>query len=512
MKLAWVAQDNFYIEDGVVKSMMASTRYRLIQPATGLAANGFQLQLQGINAKTKATDYPDLLQQDCVIFGKCYEPVIADIMMRVKAAGVATVVDICDNNFTKKVGAHYIPMLQQADLVVASTEEMAQVCRQYTDAEIVVVSDPYEAEARAPHVQFSDPARLLWYGSYTNLPHLYKQLPQLERVHQHHPCKLTIISNPDKGAEQFVEQYNADTSTHVELIFKAWDLDMMNTIWDDTDIVIIPSEANEETLVKSPNRVVDSVRSGRYVVAQPVPSYLAFTKWVSIGDDIYQGLMDALNNPSALEDKITQAQQYIDQHHAPATIAAQWGEAVQKAVAIAATNKAQVKLNLGCGDKILPGYINVDVAESRKGKKPDVLTDLKDLSCFENDYADEILSVHVVEHFWRWEIEAVLAEWIRVLKPGGKMIIECPNLISAAQAFLENPDEAAWGGPPGQRSMWVFYGDPSWEDPLMVHRWGYTPNSLMALLNKMGLTNIRQEPAQFKLREPRDMRIVADKP
>jgi hypothetical protein len=27
-----------------------------------------------------------------------------------------------------------------------------------------------------------------------------------------------------------------------------------------------------------------------------------------------------------------------------------------------------------------------------------------------------------------------------------------------------------------------------------------------------GLANIRQEPAQFKLREPRDMRIVGEKP
>jgi hypothetical protein len=35
-----------------------------------------------------------------------------------------------------------------------------------------------------------------------------------------------------------------------------------------------------------------------------------------------------------------------------------------------------MRLNLGCGDKILPGYVNVDVAESRAGKRPDVLCDL----------------------------------------------------------------------------------------------------------------------------------------
>jgi hypothetical protein len=45
----------------------------------------------------------------------------------------------------------------------------------------------------------------------------------------------------------------------------------------------------------------------------------------------------------------------------------------------------------------------------------------------------------------------------------------------------------------------------------MVHRWGYTPASLAALMSEVGLVNIRQEPAQFKLREPRDMRMVGEK-
>jgi len=45
----------------------------------------------------------------------------------------------------------------------------------------------------------------------------------------------------------------------------------------------------------------------------------------------------------------------------------------------------------------------------------------------------------------------------------------------------------------------------------MVHRWGYTPQSLTALMIEAGLVKIRQEPAQFKLREPRDMRMVGEK-
>lgn len=45
-----------------------------------------------------------------------------------------------------------------------------------------------------------------------------------------------------------------------------------------------------------------------------------------------------------------------------------------------------VRLNLGCGDKILEGYANIDVASERAKK-------------FLDNSADEILAAHVVEHF-----------------------------------------------------------------------------------------------------------------
>lgn len=169
-------------------------------------------------------------------------------------------------------------------------------------------------------------------------------------------------------------------------------------------------------------------------------------------------------------------------------------------------------LNLGCGDKILPGYLNVDVAPARGGKPPDVICDIRTLERFPDACADEVLAVHVIEHLWRWEVVEVLREWVRVLKPGGRMILECPNLVSACEAMLQDPANNAGPGEEGQRTMWVFYGDPAWRDPLMCHRWGYSPQSLAQVMQQAGLANVRQEPAQFKLREPRDMRLVGEKP
>jgi len=92
------------------------------------------------------------------------------------------------------------------------------------------------------------------------------------------------------------------------------------------------------------------------------------------------------------------------------------------------------------------------------------------------------------------------------------MILECPNLISACQELMQQQEAATGPGQEGQRTMWVLYGDPAWKDPLMIHRWAYTPRSLGQIMFEAGLVNLRQESAQFKLREPRDMRIVGEKP
>ena len=67
-----------------------------------------------------------------------------------------------------------------------------------------------------------------------------------------------------------------------------------------------------------------------------------------------------------------------------------------------------LRLNLGCGDKILPGYINVDLAPGRAGEQPDVVCDLTTRLPFADAVADKVLSVHVVEHVYRWQVTPML--------------------------------------------------------------------------------------------------------
>jgi SAM-dependent methyltransferase len=255
--------------------------------------------------------------------------------------------------------------------------------------------------------------------------------------------------------------------------------------------------------------MLEALIGGKLVIAGDSPSHRELPGFVSIGQGLRASLADAIVNKPATVTKIISAQDFVVRTYSPFRIAMLWNEAFTSGSP--EQQRPKIRLNLGCGDKILTTYINVDLISGRKGRRPDLASDVSDLRSIGDGTVDEILAVHIFEHFYLWEVPKLLSEWARVLRSGGKIVIECPNLAAACAEF-HSPHSPGTGDQNfDANTMWVFYGDPSWKDPLMCHRWGYTPSSLASLLSAHGFVHVRQEPAEFKKREPRDMRLVAEK-
>jgi predicted SAM-dependent methyltransferase len=164
----------------------------------------------------------------------------------------------------------------------------------------------------------------------------------------------------------------------------------------------------------------------------------------------------------------------------------------------------RIILNLGCGDKLLPNCINVDMPGGNwSGERPDVECDIRALT-FADDYADEIQAIHVIEHFYRWDVGGMLKDWLRVLKPGGELVIECPCLEKIV-ALYSVPEISP------RYTVLGLYGDPSYKEPAMVHKWCYSRRELHSMLKKVGFEHARPEPAKHHY-PTRDMRFVAIKP
>lgn len=135
--------------------------------------------------------------------------------------------------------------------------------------------------------------------------------------------------------------------------------------------------------------------------------------------------------------------------------------------------------------------------------EPHVECDLRSIP-LPDDYADEGRAIHVIEHFYPWDAQAAMQEWVRVLKPGAELAIECPCLDKIVKLF-DVPNIPPWA------TYWGLYGDPRMKDPLMMHHWCYTEGQLVKLMAQVGLTNLRGEPPRFH-QLIRDMRVIGVKP
>ena len=105
----------------------------------------------------------------------------------------------------------------------------------------------------------------------------------------------------------------------------------------------------------------------------------------------------------------------------------------------------------------------------------------------------------------------MLMGWKRVLKPGGKLILELPclNKVFAYIARTINAKQ-----PLAMHMVW----NPLWgglqgkvKTPEMVHKWGYTKEQMVELLHNLGFSNVAIEQPRYHFPE-RDMRVVAEKP
>lgn len=171
-------------------------------------------------------------------------------------------------------------------------------------------------------------------------------------------------------------------------------------------------------------------------------------------------------------------------------------------------NTGTIRINLGSGVDYREGYFNID-------SNPDAKTDfcinfLQIDRIFQPATVSEILMLHSLDYLNLWQARDLFAKAHRLLKPGGKLVIETVNLENAIQKILssiDNFDEYL----EGVRALHAFGVDQ------LQRKEVYTPNAfswtrwhLTGELNNAGFGSVQILPAQTHV-PWRDMRIEAHK-
>ncbi|MEW6237616.1 MAG: methyltransferase domain-containing protein [Candidatus Omnitrophota bacterium] len=99
-------------------------------------------------------------------------------------------------------------------------------------------------------------------------------------------------------------------------------------------------------------------------------------------------------------------------------------------------------LNLGCGKRYHPDWINIDLAS----RDPNVIAyDLSQGIPFGDGSMDAVYHSHMLEHLRRSDARFCLLECFRVLKPGGVIRIATPDMERIARQYLEKLEKALAG-------------------------------------------------------------------
>lgn len=242
---------------------MASYRYRCRIPAEQIGAS--------INKLT-----------DVLVFCK---PTQSDVMIAVRARhwNQPVVVDFCDDHFYRD---EYYEMSEIADAITCPTNEMQKVIVCKTNRVATVIPDPYEFPEEEPHCWGPN---LLWFGHGVNAKSIapFRDLPH-----------LSVVSNLDGDIP--------------------WSMKYMPDYFRCADIVIMPATA----AYKSPNRTVEAIRQGCFVVAEPHPS-LTDIPGIWIGD-IKEGIAWASQNQEEANQRTLLAQTYVRTAFSPERVGNAW--------------------------------------------------------------------------------------------------------------------------------------------------------------------------------------------
>nr|WP_321985900.1 class I SAM-dependent methyltransferase [uncultured Lichenicoccus sp.] len=171
-------------------------------------------------------------------------------------------------------------------------------------------------------------------------------------------------------------------------------------------------------------------------------------------------------------------------------------------------------LHVGCGaksaGKLHPAFgdeawreLRLDIDPS---VQPDIVGTMTDMSPVPDAGVDAVFSSHNLEHLYPHEVPVALAEFRRVLKPGGFALITLPDLQEVARLVATEGLEAtaylSGLGPIRPLDILFGYRGALADGNLfMAHHTGFTSASLMSALGEAGFaaTTVQRVPKSFSL-------------
>lgn len=293
----------FYTPDNIPR---ASKRLRCEIPAREFGEVIFSLK--------------DTSVDDVVVLSK--KTTILDILYLINNQ-IKFIFDICDDQFDDP---NYYEIFKLAcrhsNLITVPTESMKRLVNKRVKKNVFVITDPFERNRKSPTFNPGKKLKILFFGCRDNfIPiHWFDIISKLEAYKL--DFRIDAIFNNE--ISDFYIFKNPRLKIHT------WTFEKQTDLMEECDIVLLPFFNNFKNIsVKSPNRLVESLQVGKFVVTNNgVHSYKEFRDFIFLDDygKIIEGIIWTLHNREEVLNKVKKGQQHIDLFYSPQTVSNLWKE------------------------------------------------------------------------------------------------------------------------------------------------------------------------------------------
>jgi len=216
-----------------------------------------------------------------------------------------------------------LPIAEKSDFIIVKTKTASKVLYEHTKLNSFVIPDMLRFTRYEPISRIRYPFEITWFGMPTNHDTLVSKLKNIDA--SNFKINLRVITSHINIIKNKIINLNLK---NIDSEFIKWTPEFNKEIIK-SDIVILPYAEDQERLVKSSNRIIDSLNLGRFVILSNVKQFKEFKHYTYFGD-INKGLeWLKLNKAIALE-KILKGQEYVNEFYSPETISQLWRKIINK--------------------------------------------------------------------------------------------------------------------------------------------------------------------------------------
>jgi glycosyltransferase involved in cell wall biosynthesis len=290
---------------------------------------GYEVTLVPIEKSATLEAFDSLGRFDVVVLWK-YAGTLGmheQIVAATRRLGIALVYDVCDDYSENELfGPEFLTTIRDAPIVVAASRALADMILEKTGRTATVISEPFEGpRGSARWEPAGDRLKLLWFGHWANRSTLDAMIPDLLAFGARRPLSLSIVTKAESDLGKAFKQFNQSHRHRLSMRYIEWSPEALWRALADADAVVIPQQISDKVRnAKSPNRLVESMWAGRFVVASPIPAYREFGAWAALHERMSDGLEWALAHGDELRGRIAEAQKYIESRYSPSAIGDLW--------------------------------------------------------------------------------------------------------------------------------------------------------------------------------------------